>query len=187
MKWIDEYLTELKRILDATPQDTVEQIVNTVLDAHKRDAQVFVLGNGGSASTASHWACDLGKGTVVEGQRRLRLISITDNNAVMTAWSNDTSYDDVFIEQLKNLLNEGDGVVGISASGNSENVLRAMQYANEKGCVTIGATGFGGGKLAGMSDIPFVVDSYDYGIVEDLHLILNHILRVCIHEILKAA
>ncbi len=187
MKWIDEYLTELKRVLDVTPQDTIQQIVDTILDAHQRDAQVFVLGNGGSASTASHWACDLGKGTVADGHKRLRLISVTDNNAVMTAWSNDTSYDDVFIEQLKNLLNEGDVVVGISASGNSENVLRAMQYANDSGCVTIGATGFGGGKLAGMSDIPFVVDSYDYGIVEDLHLILNHILRVCIHETLKAA
>ena len=187
MKWIDEYLTQLQAVLEAVPQDKIEEIARAMLDAYERDAQIFVLGNGGSASTASHWACDLGKGTVVEGKRRLRLISITDNNAVMTAWSNDVSYDDVFIEQLKNLLNPGDLVVGISASGNSENVLRAIAYANEKGCTTVGVTGFGGGKLAGMADIPFVVDSHDYGLVEDVHLIINHILRICIHETLKAA
>jgi D-sedoheptulose 7-phosphate isomerase len=186
MKWIDEYFSQLQAVLEKVPRDTVQAIAETLLDAQRRDAQVFVLGNGGSASTASHWACDLGKGTAVEGKRRLRLISLTDNNAMMTAWANDTSYNDMFLEQLKNLVNDGDVVVGISASGNSENVLRAMRYAKEHGCTTVGLTGFGGGKLAGMVDIALVADSYDYGQVEDVHLIVNHILRLCIHETLRA-
>lgn len=186
MKWIESYLSELSRVLDRLPRETIEAIAEALLDAHARDAQVFVVGNGGSAATASHWACDLGKGTAVEGKRRLRIISLTDNVAVMTAWSNDVSYNDVFSEQLKNLLNEGDVVIGISASGNSENVLRAVRYAKETRCTTIGLTGFGGGKLAGMTDISLVADSYDYGQVEDVHLIVDHILRLCIHETLKA-
>jgi len=187
VKWIETYLSELKRVLDALPRDTIERIARTLLDAYERDAQIFVLGNGGSASTASHWACDLGKGTAVPGKRRLRLISLTDNVAVMTAWSNDVSYADVFVEQLKNLLNPDDVVIGISASGNSENVLRAIRYARDMGAQTIGLCGFGGGQLAGMVDIPLVVDSHDYGQVEDAHLVIDHILRLCIHETLRAA
>lgn len=187
MRWIEAYLSELKTVLDALPRDTIEQIARTLLDAHERDAQVFVVGNGGSASTASHWACDLGKGTAVEGKRRLRLISLTDNVAVMTAWSNDASYADVFAEQLKNLLNPGDVVIGISASGNSENVLRAIRYALDMGATTVGLSGFGGGKLAALADISLVAESFDYGQVEDAHLIVDHILRLCIHETLRAA
>lgn len=187
MKWIETYLSELKSVLDSLSRDDIRRIAEALLDAYERDAQIFVVGNGGSASTASHWACDLGKGTVVEGKRRLRLISLTDNVAVMTAWSNDVSYADVFAEQLKNLVNPKDVVVGISASGNSENVLRAIRYAREVGATTIGLSGFGGGKLAGLVDISLVVDSYDYGQVEDAHLIVDHVLRLCIHETLRAA
>jgi D-sedoheptulose 7-phosphate isomerase len=187
MQWIGAYLSQLSTILEHVPHETIERIAGVLLDAHARDAQVFVLGNGGSASTASHWACDLGKGTIVPGKQRLRVISVTDNNALMTAWANDASYADVFVEQLKNLVRDGDVAIGISASGNSENVLRAIRYANERNCTTIGMTGFGGGKLAGLVDIALVVDSYDYGHVEDVHLIVNHVLRLCIHETLRAA
>lgn len=187
VKWIETYLFELKGVLDRLNRNDIQRIAEALLDAHKRDAQIFILGNGGSAATASHWACDLGKGTVVEGKRRLRVLSLTDNVAVMTAWSNDVSYADVFVEQLKNLLAPNDVVIGISASGNSENVLRAIRYARERGALTIGLTGFGGGKLAGLVDIALVVDSYDYGQVEDVHLIVDHILRLCIHETLCAA
>ena len=104
-------------------------------------------------------ACDLGKGTSIEGKPRFRVISLTDNVATMTAWSNDVSYEDVFVEQLKNLVNPGDVVIGISASGNSENIIRAMLYASEIGCPTIGWSGFGGGKLATICDVNVVVDS----------------------------
>ena len=187
MDSIIRYLDELRAVLDHIDVAAVRKIADALVEAHARDAQIFILGNGGSASTASHWACDLGKGTVVEGQRRYRVISLTDNNAVMTAWANDASYDDVFVEQLKNLANADDVVIGISASGNSENVLRAIRYATDLGATTIGVTGFGGGKLADIADVPFVVDSHDYGRVEDVHLILDHILRICLYDALAAA
>ena len=184
MDSIVRYLSELTAIIERIDTQTIREIADCLVQAHSRDAQIFVLGNGGSASTASHWACDLGKGTVVPGERRYRIISLTDNNAVITAYANDVSYEDVFVEQLKNLVNPGDVVVGISASGNSENVLRAIRHGNDIGATTIGVTGFGGGKLAKMSDIAFIADSHDYGQVEDLHLILNHILRICLYEAL---
>lgn len=186
MKWIETYLFELKNVLDRLDRNAIQRIAEALLEAYERDAQIFLFGNGGSASTASHWACDLSKGTLVEGKRRLRVLSLTDNVALMTAWSNDVSYADVFVEQLKNFLSLNDVVIGISASGNSENVLRAIRYAREIGALTIGLTGFGGGKLAGLVDIALVVDSYDYGQVEDVHLIVDHILRLYLHETLRA-
>ena len=187
MDSITRYLDDLRAVLDHIDVAVIGKIADTLVEAHGRDAQVFVLGNGGSASTASHWACDLGKGTVVDGKRRYRVIGLTDNNALITAWANDASYDDVYVEQLKNLANADDVVIGISASGNSENVLRAIRYATDLGATTIGVTGFGGGKLADLVDVPFVVDSHDYGCVEDVHLILDHILRICLVDALAAA
>lgn len=184
MDSIRQYLDELRTVLDRIDTAVIRKIADVLIEAHGRDAQIFVLGNGGSASTASHWACDLGKGTVVEGQRRYRVMSVTDNTAVMTAWANDASYEDIFVEQLRNFANPGDVVIGISASGNSENVLRAIRYGTEVGATTIGVTGFGGGKLAGLVDVAFVVDSRDYGRVEDVHLILDHMLRIALQEAL---
>ena len=187
MDSIVRYLDELRTVLDRVDVGSIRKIADVLIEAHGRDAQIFIVGNGGSASTASHWACDLGKGTIVEGQRRFRVIGLTDNNAVITAWSNDASYDDVFVEQLKNLANPEDVVIGISASGNSENVLRAVNHGKDIGATAVAVTGFGGGKLASLADVAFVADSYDYGQVEDLHLILDHVLRVCLHEALSAA
>jgi D-sedoheptulose 7-phosphate isomerase len=152
------------------------------MEAYQADRQIFVIGNGGSASTASHIACDLGKGTSLPGKRRFRVISLTDNVATMTAWSNDVCYEDVFVEQLKNLVNPGDLAIGISASGNSENVIRAIGHARAIGCKTIGWTGFDGGKLAQITDVSVVVDSHEYGPVEDVHLILNHVLHAWMRE-----
>ncbi len=182
MERIENYISHLQGVLERLTLPDVKASIDAIMEAYYADKQIFVIGNGGSASTASHIACDLGKGTSVPGKPRFRVISLTDNVATMTAWSNDVSYEDVFIEQLKNLVNPGDLVLGISASGNSENVIRAMRYASEIGCKTVGWSGFGGGTLAEICDINVVVDSNLYGPVEDVHLILNHILHSWIRE-----
>ena len=175
-KYIQEYILHLQAILGRLPLSEVRASIRLVMEAYQADQQIFVIGNGGSASTASHVANDLGKGAVLSGVRRPRVMSLTDNVATMTAWANDGCYEDVFVEQLKNWINPGDLVIAISASGNSENVIRAIRHANAMECKTIGWTGFGGGKLKQITDISVVVDSYEYGPVEDVHLTLNHIV-----------
>ena len=175
LKIIEAYISEMQRILDKSPVENIRKCIDLVLLTYNQNGQIFVMGNGGSAATASHIANDLGKGTAHLGHR-LRVISLTDNVSTMTAWSNDACYEDVFVEQLKGLANPGDLVIGISASGNSENVLRAIRHANAIRCKTIGWTGFGGGQLAEITDISVIVDSHEYGPVEDVHLMLNHIL-----------
>ena len=182
MERIQKYILHLQDVLERLKLDDMRQSIDVIMEAYYANKQIFVVGNGGSASTASHLACDLGKGTSVAGKPRFRVISLTDNVATMTAWSNDVAYEDVFVEQLKNLVNAGDVVIGISASGNSENVIRAMQHAADIGCSTIGWSGFGGGKLATICDVNVVVDSHQYGPVEDVHLILNHVLHAWIQE-----
>ncbi len=182
MEKIQNYISHLQEILARLSLGDVRRSIDAIMDAYYTERQIFVIGNGGSASTASHIACDLGKGTSMPGKPRFRVISLTDNVATMTAWANDVSYEDVFLQQLKNLVNPGDLVLGISASGNSENVLRAMRYAAQIGCKTVGWCGFGGGKLAEICEVSVVVDSHQYGPVEDVHLILNHVL----HDWIKA-
>ena len=182
MERIQNYISHLQGVLTRLNLADVQSSIDAVMDAYRAEKQIFVIGNGGSASTASHLACDLGKGTSVAGKPRFRVISLTDNVATMTAWANDVTYEDVFVEQLKNLVNPGDLVIGISASGNSENVLRAMRHAADIGCKTVGWCGFGGGELAELCDISVVVDSDRYGPVEDVHLVLNHVLHAWITE-----
>ena len=182
MERIQNYISHLQGVLERLTLADVRHSIDAIMEAYRAEQQIFVIGNGGSASTASHLACDLGKGTSVPGKSRFRVISLTDNVATMSAWSNDVSYEDVFVEQLKNLVNPGDVVIGISASGNSENVIRAIQHARDIGCKTIGWSGFGGGRLAALCDVNVVVDSDRYGPVEDVHLILNHVLHAWIQE-----
>jgi D-sedoheptulose 7-phosphate isomerase len=182
MDRIQNYISHLQGVLERLTLPDVRRSIDVIMEAYYAEKQIFVIGNGGSASTASHLACDLGKGTSIPGKPRFRVISLTDNVATMSAWSNDVSYEDVFVEQLKNLVNPEDVVIGISASGNSENVIRAMRHASEIGCKTIGWSGFGGGTLATICDVNVVVDSNHYGPVEDVHLILNHVLHAWIRE-----
>ncbi len=182
MERIEEYISDLQGVLERLSLADIRRSIDVVMETYQANRQIFVIGNGGSASTASHIANDLSKGTSVPGVRRFRVISLTDNVATMTAWSNDVSYDDVFVEQLKNLIDPGDLVIAISASGNSENIIRAIRHAKAIGCKTIGWTGFGGGKLREMADVSVVVDSHEYGPVEDVHLILNHILHSWIRK-----
>lgn len=171
---------ERSQALQHVLHDQLEQKIGTVLDlfldAWRRGKTIFVMGNGGSASTASHFANDLAKGTIVEGKPRMRALALTDNIPVMLAWANDTSYENIFVEQLKNLMQGGDFVIGLSGSGNSPNVVRAVEYANQNGAITLGLVGFDGGKLLKIAHHSLHVPSFHMGQAEDMHLAITHLI-----------
>lgn len=174
------YFNEIKQVLDKMSIEEIKKIAEIIYNAYLKEKHIFIMGNGGSAATASHFACDLGKGTLSpkskKNIKRFKVISLTDNVAVMTAWSNDLSYDNIFSEQLKNLISKGDVVIGISASGNSPNVLNAIKLAKRHKATTIGLAGFDGGKLAKISDVSIIAKVNKYDIAEDVHLMLTHII-----------
>ena len=172
----DRYIKELKEVLDNFPHGQFGQIVQAFLEAYDNEKQIFVMGNGGSASTASHLACDINKGVCSDLEKRFKVICLNDNVPTMLAYANDLSYEDVFLEQLKNYFRPGDVVVGISASGNSKNILKAITYAAQNGGKTIGLCGFQGGKLANIVNIPLIVQSDDMQKIEDVHMVVVHML-----------
>jgi len=171
-----EYLNQLKDLIDIFPHDRFEEIGRALLEAYNQEKQIFIMGNGGSGTTASHFVCDINKGVCMELRKKFKVICLNDNIPTVLAYANDLSYDKIFVEQLKNYLNEGDIVIGISGSGNSNNVLLAVSYASEKRSRTIGLTGFDGGKLAKIVDIPFIAEINDMQKVEDVHMIVVHML-----------
>lgn len=173
---INRYINEEKILIDNLDRVAISKAIEIILNAYENNRQIFIMGNGGSASTASHFACDLGKGTIVEGKTRFRVMSLNDNMALITAFSNDYGYEYVFEEQLKNLVNERDVVIAISASGNSTNIIKGVEYGKEKGATIIGFTGFSGGDLRELSDVCIHIDSENYGQIEDLHMLLCHLI-----------
>ena len=174
--FLDRVGEELRRIDPAE----VKALADAVYDCYDRGRFVFLIGNGGSGSNASHFCEDLGKGTLRrqdfdnDQKRRLKVLSLTDNTPYILAWGNDEGFERVFVEQLKNLASEGDLLVAISGSGNSPNVLRAVEWANRQGLRTFGCTGFGGGKLRGLAQRGLHVPLDDMGIVESIHLTAFH-------------
>jgi len=184
-----EYLQDLKNVLDRLPLAELDKIAAAIESAHAAGKQIFVIGNGGSAATASHMMNDLNKGTLGhKGDatwKRFKVIALTDNVSLMTAWANDTNFNAVFSEPLKNLANRGDVLIAISASGNSPNIVAAVEVAKQLGLIVLGLGGFTGGKLAQLADVCFVVPSNGYGPVEDVHMILDHILTGYLYEKLK--
>ena len=173
---LDTYLDRLRTAIDLLPRERMNELGDTLLRAYRNNMQVFLLGNGGSSSTASHMAADLAKNTIGPNMKRFRIISLNDNAAIMTALANDLGYENVFSEQLTNLVQAGDVLIVVSASGNSPNVLKAIRYAQAHSAEVVGLLGFDGGEAAKLADIPLIVSSYDYGVVEDVHLIINHVL-----------
>lgn len=173
---IRSYLDRLLKTLDGMPVDDIARLSDMLYRAYTDGKQVFILGNGGSASTASHMAADLGKNTIGPNMRRFRIMSLNDNIPLLTALSNDLGYENMFAEQLQNLIQPGDVLIVITGSGNSPNVLNAMEYAQSRSAQVAALLGFGGGKAAELSDLNVLIDSDDYGVVEDAHLIVNHIL-----------
>ena len=174
-----EYLADVKKLLDTIEQalaDELDKLVSLLSEARKNKNTVFLMGNGGSATTASHIAQDLGKCTIKDGLPRFRVISLTDSIPSMLAWANDASYEDIFIEQLKNLMHPGDIVIGISGSGNSKNVIKAIEYANKNGALTLGITGYDGGRLMKNAKENIHIPSFNMQRVEDIQLIVLHLL-----------
>jgi D-sedoheptulose 7-phosphate isomerase len=170
-----QYFDELQRVMVSFSKDGIDQIADTLVRAYDAGRTVYLCGNGGSAALASHFACDLGKGTAYcNGGKRLRALSLTDNLPTLTAWANDSSYEDVFSEQLRNFVQPGDVAVAISGSGNSKNVLNALQVAREAGATTVGISGFQGGEMKSLCDICVIVPSNNMQIIEDLHLAMAH-------------
>jgi D-sedoheptulose 7-phosphate isomerase len=181
----NQYFEELHRVMVSFPKDGIDQIANTLVGAYEAGRTVFLCGNGGSASLASHFACDLGKGTAYcNGGKRFRALSLTDNLPTLTAWANDSSYEDVFSEQLRNFVQPGDVALAISCSGNSKNVLNALQVAREAGATTVGISGFQGGEMQSLCDICVIVPSNNMQIIEDLHVAMAHsIFRIVFSRI----
>jgi D-sedoheptulose 7-phosphate isomerase len=175
-RFIADYVERLQEVIADLPLDRIEQIGEIIYRAYENRKQLFIIGNGGSAATASHMACDMAKNTITAHAPRFRILSLTDNTPLLSALANDVGYEHVFTEQLVNLVQPGDVLVALSASGNSPNVVGAMHYARERGATIIALLGFDGGRAAKLADECVVVPSRDYGIVEDIHLILNHTL-----------
>ena len=175
---IREYLEWTKEVLGRIEPGEVQALIDLLMDARQNGRGIFVIGNGGSASTASHFAVDLGKGTLrgTEDELRFRVNSLTDNLPYVTAWANDFDYDLVFEQQLRNLGAPGDVVIGISASGNSPNVVRAMEFARSAGMITVAVTGFSGGALKEAAAHSVHVPVDDYGMAENMHMIIVHII-----------
>jgi D-sedoheptulose 7-phosphate isomerase len=184
---LNQYLLELEEAVRLMKRDTLWQATQVLFDAWRREAQIFVLGNGGSAATASHMANDLNKLTITPGKPRFKVIALTDNVPLMTAWGNDSSYEDVFSEQLINFIRPGDVVVAISASGNSPNVLRAVQTARQHGAVTVGLTGDTGGKLKGLVDYCVLTPTGHICQQEDCHLIAEHAIANTLKKLVESA
>ncbi|HRQ40396.1 MAG TPA: SIS domain-containing protein [Chloroflexota bacterium] len=173
---INQYIFDLKNTLDMLPLALIDQAIGILHEARLDGRQIFIMGNGGSASTASHFVCDLSKNTRQPSWPHFKVIGLTDNMASFSAFANDEGYASVFAQQLAPFIQPDDIVIGISASGNSPNVLEGMTLANEVGAYTIGFTGFDGGKLSGMVDLDLHVDSHCIEHVEDIHLMLEHLI-----------
>jgi D-sedoheptulose 7-phosphate isomerase len=174
--FVEAYVERLKSAIDQLPLERVEAIGEILYRAYRHNKQVFIVGNGGSAATASHMACDLGKNTISPWRQRFRVVSLNDNMPLVSALANDLGYEHVFSEQLKNLIRPGDVLISITGSGNSPNILLAMEYARERAATNIALLGFDGGRAMRLADEYVLVPAQDYGVVEDLHMVLDHIL-----------
>ena len=184
--YVEDYLMALAKMVSAMPRDQIWAVIEVLMGAWRRGAQVFLLGNGGSAATASHIANDLNKLTIVPGKPRFKAIALTDNVPLITAWGNDTAYENIFVEQMLNFLASGDVVIGISTSGNSSNVLKALRIARDHGAITVGFTGRDGGKLKELVDKCIFIPSDHIGRQEDAHMILDHIIANTLRELIQA-
>lgn len=182
---IANYLKELKYVIDNFSVDILGEIINAIKDVYKQNKKIFIMGNGGSASTASHFACDINKGVGQRLKNPIKVICLNDNIPIMLAYANDLSFEDIFTEQLKNNIEGGDLVIAISTSGRSKNILKAINFANNCGAVTVGLTGGDGGLLAQLSKYALIIKSCDIQKIEDLHMIITHILMQVLPSVLS--
>mgnify|MGYP001561016858 CR=1 FL=1 len=182
---IERYFLSLSTTAGRLDRASIATVITLLLKALQEQRQIFVMGNGGSGSTASHFLNDFNKSACVESPQKFKVICLNDNIPILLAIANDLSYDMVFVEQLKNYLKAGDLVIGISGSGNSRNIIRAIDYANEHGAVTIGLCGYSGGLLKQRAAYSIHVPIDDMQISEDLHLSLMHLMMRAMQAAIK--
>tara|TARA_Y100000748_G_scaffold300339_1_gene298658 strand:+ start:707 stop:1300 length:594 start_codon:yes stop_codon:yes gene_type:complete len=178
---IDDQINCLKMIREKNTEK-IKNVFDVLKKCKEKQNTIYILGNGGSASTASHFASDLLKTGILENENRFRVISLTDNTPVILAWGNDESFDNIFVQQLKNFVKEEDVVIGISGSGNSKNVLNAIDFANKTNAMTISFTGNDGGELAKISKLNLNIPSNDMLTIESMHLVICHLLLTIIRN-----
>jgi len=186
MDFSKDYLDKLRLNLDKLDSSRIEKVVDVLINAWKNNKQIFIIGNGGSAATASHLACDLAKGTLKgfydPTEKRFRVISLADSMPILTALANDVGYDNIFSQQLSNLITPGDVLIVITGSGNSENILRAINLAQNYKATTIAFLGSDGGKAKGLVDHYIIYEENHYGRIEDAHSILCHLISAWLRE-----
>lgn len=187
--FINDYRAGFNAVIDSIDAEQIEQAAQLLRSAFENGQQIFIAGNGGSAATASHMACDLAKTTLGKGarlpERRIKALALTDSVPLLTAWGNDVSYDSVFSEQLRTLADAGDLLVVISASGNSPNIIEAVRAAKEMGLHTLALLGFEGGAVKPMVDHSVVVRSSHFGYIEDAHSLLNHLITDYLKQVVQ--
>ena len=176
LNFVKQYTSQLTEVLNALPEDKIFEINDILQDARQAGKQVFVIGNGGSAAAASHMVCDFGKNTREAGKNRMRALCLNDNIPSIMAYANDEGYDVIFSEQLLALGRPGDVLIAISGSGNSTNILKAIETAREMKIKVVGLIGFKGGKVKDMADVCLIIPSDSMEMIEDVHLIINHML-----------
>jgi D-sedoheptulose 7-phosphate isomerase len=174
--YIRDYKVRSLEALTRISESAVAEVIRLVVLAHEQKRQIFVCGNGGSAATSSHFANDLGKGASSGREKKFRILSLTDNLPWISAVANDIDYAEIFVEQLKNFADDGDTLIAFSGSGNSKNVLRAVEWANDRGLTTIGITGRPGGRLASLCRHPIFVESGHMGNIEEGHFLIQHLV-----------
>jgi D-sedoheptulose 7-phosphate isomerase len=176
MSAIEAYLSDFVTLLQQVSVDEIQALVDAIAEAYREGRFIFIIGNGGSGANASHFCEDLGKGTLsdFENQKRMKVMSLTDNTPYILAWANDEGYDRIFVEQLKNFAEPGALLIGISGSGNSANVLRAVEYANAHDMKTFGMTGYDGGQLKQIAQQSLHVPSFNMGALEAVHGVVIH-------------
>ena len=189
--FVKKFLNEFAEVAGRFSEDDINKAIEILFEAWKNGNKIFIIGNGGSASTATHFTCDLAKTTAVKGKKRFKVISLTDNVPLLTALTNDEGFASIFIEQLKNLLEKGDVVIAISVHGGagqdkagpwSQNLLAAIQYAKDNSAKTVGIAGFDGGAFKKMADACIVVPADSTPYVESWHLALEHLICSCLRE-----
>lgn len=193
-QFIKNYFLELEEIIKKISKEDIDKIIEILFEAWKNDKKIYTMGNGGSASTATHFAADLSKTSIVEGKKRFKVIGLTDNIPLMTAWINDNGFENLFSGQLENFIEEGDVVVGFSVHGGSgsdsagpwsQNLLKAMKLAQDRGAKAIGFSGFNGGMFKKICDACIVVRIDSTPQVEGFHVVLHHLIIFALKERIK--
>lgn len=183
---IKQYFNREVEVVQNLNYDEITDAVQAIMDAYNREANIYVFGNGGSAATASHFVCDFNKGISENHKKKFNLICLSDNTPIVTAIANDYSYDEIYIYQLKGKLKKEDLVIAISGSGNSSNIIRAVEYAKEIGTKVVGLTGYSGGKLKQLADYWMHVNIDDMQITEDLHMCFDHMMYRVLSDTIEA-